>query len=74
MHENMIPVMDKLEQAVSERNAQEIISILTSLQEVSIYSNDEVYHRFEKIKSELILVLFDTSTSLSFVKFSAKVT
>ena len=60
MHEDMIPVMDKLEQAVSERNAQEIISILTSLQEVSIYSNDEVYHRFEKIKSELILVLFDT--------------
>ncbi|MDR3197021.1 MAG: hypothetical protein LBU34_04040 [Planctomycetaceae bacterium] len=60
MHEELIPVIDKLEQAVADRNAQEIIAILADLQKTFIYSGNEIYERFEKIKNEMITVLFET--------------
>jgi hypothetical protein len=61
MHEELLPVIDKLEQAVVDRNAHEIITILTGLQETFIYSGNEVYDRFyKKIRNEMIIVLFET--------------
>ncbi len=60
MHEELIPVIDKLEHAVAERDALEIIAVLSVLHETFIYSGNEVYDRFGKVKTKMIAVLFET--------------
>ena len=60
MHEELIPVIGKLEQAVADKNAQEIIAILDDLKGTFIYSGNEVYDRYKQIKPDLVVVLFET--------------
>lgn len=66
MHEELIPVISRLEQAVAERNADEIISALARLSETFIYSGNEVYDRFRAIETEMIAVLFETIDLVEF--------
>ena len=60
MHKELIPTIEKLEQAVVNKDAQEIIAILNKLKETFIYSGNEVYDRFYQIKHDLIAVLFES--------------
>lgn len=69
MHEELILVTDRLEQAVAERNVDEIVDILTNLRETFIYSGNEVYDRFGAIKSEMLIVLFEKLEINEFCRF-----
>ena len=58
MHENLLPLIEELEQAVEDRNAPAAAAIIRRLNQETIYSGNEVYERLREVEGSLGAVLF----------------
>lgn len=66
MHEELLPLIQKIERAVEIRNAQTAAAALRQLNEKTIYSGNEVYDRLQAVASKLAVVLFEGLESTEF--------
>lgn len=66
MHEDLLPLIRDLEAAVEAGNCQTAVTVLDRLNEVDIYSGNEVYDRLHAIDGKLAVMLFEGLTPTEF--------
>ena len=59
MHQDLVPLIGDLERAVAARDSRAAAVVLCRLNDVTIYSGNEVYDRLQAVKGNLVVVLFE---------------
>ena len=59
MHEELLPIIQEMDRAVTARDARAAAAILGRLKDKTIYSGNEVYERLHAVEEDLIVVLFE---------------